>query len=107
MYYQPQHALYFRVTCADKRSPPSSFVPCLLVVPSDKKILLPRRYYVIHSSVFCRILLKYPTVLVSDKNGHTPGKITFAKHADSGITMIIQRFGLNNRHKVRSHGDSS
>jgi hypothetical protein len=46
-------------------------------------------------------------VLVSDKNGLTPGKITFTKHIDSGITMIIQRFGMNNRHKVRSQGDSS
>jgi len=62
---------------------------------------------VIHSSIFCRTLLKYPNVLVSDKNGQTPGKITFAKHIDSGTTMIIQRFGMNTRHKVRSQGDSS
>ena len=39
MYYQPQHALYFRVTCADKLSSPSSFVLCLLEVPSDKTYL--------------------------------------------------------------------
>jgi len=51
--------------------------------------------------------LKYPNVLVSDKNGQTPGKITFAKHIDSDTTMIIQRFGMNNRQKIRSQGDSS